>query len=157
MHEAKTQLSALGKRAWGGERIVIAKAGEPYLDLLPHRESKKLRKPGRFKGKIKLADDFMATSNEVFVSSVSSWEIAIKKASGKLEAPGDIDTIVDEEGFSELPISIYHGEIAGGLPMYHKDPFDRMLIAQATVQGVQLITDDHLIQRYDVRILDPLT
>lgn len=95
--------------------------------------------------------------NEVFVSSVSSWEIAIKKATGKLEAPNDIDTIVDEEGFSELPISIYHGEIAGGLPMHHKDPFDRMLIAQATVQGVQLITNDHLIQRYDVKILDPLT
>lgn len=68
MHEAKTQLSALGKKAWAGERIVIAKAGEPYLDLLPHRESKKLRKPGRFKGKIKLSDDFMTTSTDIIDS-----------------------------------------------------------------------------------------
>lgn len=95
-------------------------------------------------------------SNEVFVSAVTSWEIAIKKVTGKLEAPEDIDIIVHDEGFSELAISIYHGEMAEGLPMHHKDPFDRMLIAQAIAQGLQLITNDKLIQRYDVRIHDPL-
>lgn len=62
MHEAKSQLSALGKKAWTGERIVIARAGEPYLDLLPHKKRTKPRQPGRFKGKIKLADDFINTS-----------------------------------------------------------------------------------------------
>lgn len=68
MHEAKSQLSALGKRAWAGERIVIARAGEPYLDLLPHRERKKMRRPGRFKGKTKFGDDFMNTSQDIIES-----------------------------------------------------------------------------------------
>lgn len=68
MHEAKSQLSALGKRAWAGERIVIARAGEPYLDLLPHKERKKPRQPGRFKGKIKFSDDFMNTSSDIIDS-----------------------------------------------------------------------------------------
>jgi len=68
MHEAKSQLSALGKKVWSGERVVIAKAGKPYLDLLPHRESKKLRQPGRFKGKIKIANDFMNTSTDIIDS-----------------------------------------------------------------------------------------
>lgn len=88
---------------------------------------------------------------------MSSWEIAIKKATGKLEAPDEIDIIVNDEGFSELAVSIYHGEIAGGLPMHHKDPFDRMLIAQAMTQGLQLVTNDKLIQKYNVKIFDPFT
>lgn len=95
--------------------------------------------------------------NDVFVSAVTSWEIAIKKATGKLEAPDEIDTIVDDEGFRELAISLYHCEIAGALPMHHKDPFDRILIAQATLQGLQLVTNDKFIQQYDVRIHDLFT
>ncbi len=65
MHEAKSQLSKLGKKAWEGETVVIAKAGKPYLDLLPHKEDHKPRKPGRFKGQIKLSDDFNETSEEI--------------------------------------------------------------------------------------------
>lgn len=61
MHEAKTNLSALGEKAWQGEKIVIAKAGKPYLDLLPHKEQRKQRQPGRFKGQIRIADDFDQT------------------------------------------------------------------------------------------------
>ncbi len=68
MHEAKSQLSALGKKAWEGERIVIARAGEPYLDLLPHKEKQKVRHPGRFKGKIHMSDDFMETSADIIDS-----------------------------------------------------------------------------------------
>jgi antitoxin (DNA-binding transcriptional repressor) of toxin-antitoxin stability system len=68
MHEAKSQLSALGKKAWEGERIVIARAGEPYLDLLPHKEQRKSRRPGRFKGKIRMSDDFMETPAEIINS-----------------------------------------------------------------------------------------
>ena len=67
MHEAKSQLSYLGKKAWEGERIVIARAGEPYLDLLPHQKQK-LRRPGRFKGKIHMSDDFMETSKDIIDS-----------------------------------------------------------------------------------------
>ena len=58
MHEAKSQLSALGEKVWKGEKVVIAKAGKPYLDLLPHKEDRSPRKPGRYKGKIRITDDF---------------------------------------------------------------------------------------------------
>ena len=65
MHEAKSQLSRLGKLAWEGEQIVIAKAGEPYLRLLPYREQKAKRKLGALKGQIWIAPDFDETPQEV--------------------------------------------------------------------------------------------
>ena len=65
MHEAKSRLSELGELVWKGEKVVIAKAGKPYLDLLPHREIPSTRKPGRLKGKIKIASDFDQTSDEL--------------------------------------------------------------------------------------------
>lgn len=67
MHEAKSQLSKLGELAWKGEKIVIAKAGKPYLDLLPHHSEPQLRKPGRLKDQISMAPDFDATPEE-FIS-----------------------------------------------------------------------------------------
>ena len=63
---------------------------------------------------------------------------------------------MEEEGFRALAISLYHGEIAGGLPLHHKDPFDRMLIAQAKVLAMQLVTNDSQMCKYDVQIIDPL-
>lgn len=65
MHEAKSKLSELGELVWKGERVVIAKAGKPYLDLLPHKESRKNRIPGRLAGRIKVAPDFDATPPEI--------------------------------------------------------------------------------------------
>lgn len=65
MHEAKSQLSKLGELAWKGEKIVIAKAGKPYLDLLPHHGEPQARTPGRLKGQISLAPDFDATPEEL--------------------------------------------------------------------------------------------
>lgn len=94
--------------------------------------------------------------NEIFISAVTSWEIAIKKKIGKLEAPDEIDAVVEDEGFSRLHITLLHGELAGGLPLHHKDPFDRMLVAQAQEEGLHLVTDDSKIGRYDVRIISPL-
>lgn len=67
MHDAKSNLSRLGELAWQGKKIVIAKAGKPYLNLTPHRESKK-RKPGRFKGQIRMSPDFQETSEEIIAS-----------------------------------------------------------------------------------------
>jgi len=61
MHEAKSRLSELGERVWKGEKVVIAKAGKPYLDLLPHREGRARRTPGRLKGQIDIAEDFDQT------------------------------------------------------------------------------------------------
>jgi antitoxin (DNA-binding transcriptional repressor) of toxin-antitoxin stability system len=65
MHEAKSQLSQLGELAWKGEKVVIAKAGKPYLDLLPHREGRAKRMPGRLKGQVWVANDFDQTPPEV--------------------------------------------------------------------------------------------
>lgn len=92
--------------------------------------------------------------NEVFVSGATSWEIAIKKKKGLLEAPDDIDTIVEEEGFSKLAISLFHGELAGSLEEIHRDPFDRMLIAQAQSEGLELLTVDGIIPKYGIRVID---
>lgn len=65
MHEAKSRLSELGELVWKGEKVIIAKAGKPYLDLLPHREGRAKRMPGRLKGQITIADDFDETPPEV--------------------------------------------------------------------------------------------
>ena len=65
MHEAKTQLSKLGELAWAGETVVIAKAGKPYLDLLPHRGNQEPRKPGGYEKHITIADDFCDSLDEI--------------------------------------------------------------------------------------------
>ena len=93
--------------------------------------------------------------NEVYVSAASIWEISIKRALGKLEAPNDLDQIVEGKGFLPLPISLLHGQNAGKLPEIsdHKDPFDRMLIAQAQVEGLTIVTHDKKFARYQVAIL----
>ena len=65
MHEAKSNLSALAEKVWQGETVVIAKAGKPYLDIFPHREDRIRRKPGRFKGQIRIADDFDHTPGDI--------------------------------------------------------------------------------------------
>lgn len=65
MHEAKSKLSQLGEKAWSGKTVVIAKAGKPYLDLLPHKESRFPRKPGRFKGEVVMSDDFDKTTDDL--------------------------------------------------------------------------------------------
>ncbi len=65
-----------------------------------------------------------------------------------------MDTIVEEEGFNKLPISLYHGQLAGKLPALHRDPLDRMLIAQAQAEGLILMTADDNIGQYNLRIRD---
>ena len=65
MHEAKSKLSQLAEKAWSGDTIVIAKAGKPYLDLIPHRETSKQRTPGRYKGEIKISKDFDQTPIDI--------------------------------------------------------------------------------------------
>lgn len=67
MHEAKSRLSQLGEQAWKGERVIISRAGKPYLELIPFRE-RKTRKPGRYKGMIQMADDFDDTPDEIIDS-----------------------------------------------------------------------------------------
>ncbi|WP_440903782.1 type II toxin-antitoxin system VapC family toxin [Catenovulum sp. SX2] len=92
--------------------------------------------------------------NQVFVSTASTWEISIKRALGKLKAPEDMDSLIEDEGFLPLPISLYHGDQAGLLPEHHKDPFDRMLIAQAQAEGLTIITCDEKFPPYKIRLID---
>lgn len=91
--------------------------------------------------------------NEVFVSAATGWEIANKRAAGKLSAPDNLDALVEESGFSPLPMTFFHGEQAGALPIHHKDPFDRMLVAQAQAEGLVIVTRDPQISRYGIRTL----
>lgn len=91
--------------------------------------------------------------NQVYVSAASTWEISIKIALGKLQAPDDMSSIIEDEGFLPLPISLYHGDQAGQLPPLHKDPFDRMLVAQAQTEGLIVITHDDAVMQYPVRTM----
>ena len=93
------------------------------------------------------------SSNVVFVSSISIWEIAIKKNLGKLETPDNLKEEIELHRFTPLQINFDHAELAGKLPDIHKDPFDRMLIAQAIIEKLTLVSRDKLIARYDVDIL----
>jgi PIN domain nuclease of toxin-antitoxin system len=93
------------------------------------------------------------TEAEVFLSVASVWEIAIKQALGKLTGPPDLLDVLDRSGLVELPIRSRHATEAGGLPLLHRDPFDRMLVAQARCEGLTLLSRDPQVRRYDV----PLT
>jgi PIN domain nuclease of toxin-antitoxin system len=88
--------------------------------------------------------------NPVYVSAVVAWEIAIKKALGKLDAPDDLEEVIEASRFLPLPITIPHALAVRSLPDYHRDPFDRMLIAQALHEGFRLVTRDQDIARYPV-------
>jgi PIN domain nuclease of toxin-antitoxin system len=92
--------------------------------------------------------------NIVFVSAATAWELSVKRANGKLDAPGDIATWVRDSGFIELPIEVAHAVLAGDLPKHHRDPFDRMLIAQASLEDQTLVTTDSEIPKYGIKILD---
>ena len=91
--------------------------------------------------------------NEVFVSSVSVWEIAVKRALGRLKAPDNLEAAVTDQDFIPLHLTFLHAERAGALPPHHGDPFDRMLIAQAQVEGLILVTRDIRISRYGIRTM----
>ena len=91
--------------------------------------------------------------NTVYLSAASVWEISIKRKLGKLKAPDDIDKIADLKNFRKLPINFQHAELAGALPEYHRDPFDRMLIAQATIHSLHLITSDACFKNYEIKVI----
>ncbi len=95
----------------------------------------------------------IASEPEVFVSAASAWEIAIKRALGKLDAPDDLAATVAASGFKQLPITFDHAATAGTLPRHHEDPFDRMLVAQARCESLTLVTADKRISRYPVSVL----
>jgi PIN domain nuclease of toxin-antitoxin system len=94
-------------------------------------------------------------SNTILVSAASAWEITTKARLGKL--PGALDVAADVagcvagQGFAELDISILHAQRAGGLPGAHRDPFDRMLVAQAQLEDIAVVSDDEAFDEYKLR------
>jgi len=104
--------------------------------LLPDKVRETIRNPDR----------------AVFVSAVSAVEIAIKRALGKLEAPLGLSEEARDRGLQELPLKYAHGEALEGLPGIHGDPFDRMLIAQAQVERLTVITRDRKFEEYSVPV-----
>jgi PIN domain nuclease of toxin-antitoxin system len=95
----------------------------------------------------------IATADIVFVSAASAWEAAIKVSLGRLELPDTLEAGVLASGFEKLLITFAHAEQAARLPPHHKDPFDRMLVAQARAEGLTLVTHDRVLEPYDVEIL----
>ncbi len=91
--------------------------------------------------------------NRVFVSAASGLEISIKRSLGKLRAPGSLFDRVLSEGFLHLPVSFQHGERVGALTLLHRDPFDRILVAQAQLENLVILTRDQYIPLYDVTAL----
>ena len=89
-------------------------------------------------------------ANVVYVSAASAWEIAIKKALGKLIAPNDLGAALIASELEQLPVTVAHAEAVGRLPPHHRDPFDRMLIAQAGVEDLTVVTGDPVFAQYEV-------
>ena len=176
IHEAKTHFSKLVERAAAGEEIVIARAGRPLVKLVPYAEARAPRRLGAWKGEVWIAPDFDAhvllwaladdsaltrerraqiedPANDVFVSAASAWEIEIKRAAGRLRAPEDLLGAIAATGLSPLDVTLEHGVAAGRLPLHHRDPFDRLLIGQAQLEGMALVTHDAALAAYPVAIL----
>jgi PIN domain nuclease of toxin-antitoxin system len=91
-------------------------------------------------------------ANEVYVSAATAWELAIKSALGKIALRGELGAVLQDYGFVELPVTIAHAEAVRRLPMVHRDPFDRMLVAQAMVEDLVIVSRDPLLREYDARV-----
>ena len=99
------------------------------------------------------ATDAIRGADDVFVSAASAWEVSIKAALGKIRLMASFADGVAQSGFVPLPITLTHAAAAGELPPHHRDPFDRMLVAQARVERLTLITRDRWLEPYDARIV----
>jgi PIN domain nuclease of toxin-antitoxin system len=92
-------------------------------------------------------------SNAVLVSAATVWEIEVKRAAGRLDAPGELIEVLAQAGIDTLPITAPDAVRAAGLPMYHADPFDRMLVAQAQRLDAFVVSRDRALSAYDVEVL----
>jgi PIN domain nuclease of toxin-antitoxin system len=99
------------------------------------------------------ARDAIAAADLVFVSAASAWESSIKSALGRLVLPEPFSRGVDDSGFQRLAIAFEHAELAGALPRHHADPFDRMLVAQAILEGCTLVSHDPAMEPYGATVL----
>ena len=99
----------------------------------------------------RVAEAIRTPRNEVYVSAVSTWEIAIKAGLGRVEVPfEELETTLADTGVVELPVTIAHTLLVRDLPDHHRDPFDRLLVAQALAEAMTLVTHDHAIRDYAI-------
>jgi PIN domain nuclease of toxin-antitoxin system len=98
------------------------------------------------------AREMIVSSPVVYVSAATTWEIEIKRALGKLKAPADLEAALSASHFVPLAVTVAHSIAAAALPRHHDDPFDRMLIAQAVLESLTLVTGDRRLQDYEARI-----
>lgn len=89
----------------------------------------------------------------VFVSAVAAWEIAIKSSLGRIVAKAPVESLLDDYGFQELPVSIRHADLVRTLPAHHRDPFDRLLVAQALVENLVIVSADKLLRKYKAPVV----
>jgi PIN domain nuclease of toxin-antitoxin system len=107
--------------------------------------------PDRLSAEIR--DRIADPETTVAVSAASTWEIAIKVKSGKLRFDADLERAIEDYEYEPLPVTIPHVIAAGSLPLLHKDPFDRLLVAQAMTDGWTLVTRDIKLQGYGAAVL----
>ena len=93
------------------------------------------------------------SADRVVVSAASAWEVAIKIGLGRLRLKDTLSTLVERSGFDQLPITFEHTERLAALPVHHADPFDRMLVVQALVEGLTLVTHDRALEPYAVPVI----
>jgi len=93
------------------------------------------------------------SGDRVYVSAATIWEMAVKVARGRLQAPLDFPERLLDLGMLQLALEWEHARVAGGLPLHHRDPFDRMLVAQAIVERLTIVTRDKDIPRYPVPVI----
>lgn len=96
-----------------------------------------------------LSDD----SNRILLSAAVVWEVAIKRSLGKLQAPADLAPTLIAAGVQSLPITLDHAAAVEALPWHHRDPFDRMLVAQALAESAAIVSQDDRLQKYDVPLV----
>jgi PIN domain nuclease of toxin-antitoxin system len=101
----------------------------------------------------KRAGEAIRAADQVYVSAVSSWEIAVKTSLGRIETTREVGAAVSESGFEELPLRLSHTQTLRGLPPHHRDPFDRMLVAQAISEGLTLVTRDRALDDYGTGLI----
>ncbi len=92
-------------------------------------------------------------ADEVFFSVVTPWELGIKRALGKLTMPDGLADALMSSGVIPLAIAVEHAELAPALPPHHRDPFDRMLVAQAQLESLALVSADNVFEAYEVEVL----
>jgi PIN domain nuclease of toxin-antitoxin system len=95
-------------------------------------------------------------ADDVFVSAASAWEITIKEGLGKVRTSRRASQVVADSAFRELPVTFEHAEAVRTLPARHRDPFDRLIVAAARVEGLTVVSSDRQFARYDVPLVDAL-